>query len=167
MTHSLIRDNISLLEQSSALVEQLEVTHYPTVGPHFRHVVDHYTLFLSSFSSGVIDYDLRQRDAASETCCDHLLARINGIVDQFSALDVKTNAPLKVKCATCTALNSKEELSTIGRELMFLHSHAVHHLAMITLKLEVAGVKVDPTVGLAPSTQRYYANLEGNLKAAS
>jgi len=167
VTHSLIRDNISLLEQTTALVEQLEAMHYPAVGPHFRHVVDHYALFLSGLTSGVINYDERQRDTVLETCCDHLLARISRIVDQFIDIDVSMDAPVKVQCATCTVTSSKEELSTIGRELMFLHSHAVHHLAMITLKLEIAGVKVDPTIGLAPSTQRYYANLDGNLRAAS
>ncbi len=167
MTHPLIIDNISLLEQTSALVKQLDPAHYPSVGPHFRHVIDHYALFLSGVTDGSIDYDQRQRDAESEACCDRLLARIDKTISQLGDVDPTTSAAVEVKCATCTAFGGKKESSTIGRELMFLHSHAVHHLAMISLKLENAGVKVDPTVGLAPSTQRHYANLESNLKAAS
>lgn len=167
MTHPLVRDNLSLLEQISTLVKQLDIALYPTVGPHFRHVIDHYSVFLSNLSIGTIDYDLRQRDTDSETCCDHLLGRVNKIVDQIANIGIDASVPITVKCATCTVEDGKEAKSTIGRELMFLHSHAVHHLAMISVKLEFAGVKIDPTIGLAPSTQRHYATLEGNLRKAS
>ncbi|MEK6687797.1 MAG: hypothetical protein AABZ01_04975, partial [Gemmatimonadota bacterium] len=47
--------------------------------------------------------------------------------------------------------------SSLGRELLFLLSHTVHHFAVIRLLLQRQGTDSDPRLGVAPSTEAYKA----------
>jgi len=161
--HVLIRDNLSLLEQTREFARQVDVKHYATVGAHFRHLTDHYSLFLAHFHRGIIDYDQRERNSEIETSRDVLIMTIGQLMNALQVADVNPGSSIRVMCSTCSQWQAKGEFSTVGRELMFLHSHATHHLALIALKLEMTGMAVDPLIGMAPSTQRHYA---GNLDAA-
>jgi len=45
--------------------------------------------------------------------------------------------------------------SSLQRELTYLHSHTVHHIAQISLALRVMGIKIDDQMGIAPATLTY------------
>ena len=45
--------------------------------------------------------------------------------------------------------------STLGRELLFLLSHTIHHYALIDLLLREEGFEVPPDFGMAPSTLKH------------
>lgn len=47
--------------------------------------------------------------------------------------------------------------STIGRELMFVYDHAIHHLAMIKvgLRCHFPDVNANPDLGVSPSTLKF------------
>jgi hypothetical protein len=47
--------------------------------------------------------------------------------------------------------------SSAARELEFLHSHTVHHHALIAEKLSSSGVKLPDDFGVAPSTLKFWA----------
>jgi len=104
----------------------------------------------------MVDYDLRDRNTPSETSREDFIAVLSEVVKTLEGLDVNPIASVKVNCATCTSWEASGALSTVGRELMFLHSHTTHHLALISAKLEMTGVTIDPSIGVAPSTQRFY-----------
>ena len=58
---------------------------------------------------------------------------------------------------TSTSANEASErtYSSIAREMQFLHTHTVHHMAIIKLILKQAGVVIDEQLGVAPSTLKY------------
>ena len=71
----LIRDNCDFLQQGVDLLERHSPESYTKadsttfgsgVGPHMRHVLDHYSSFISGVESGVINYDDRERDTQVE-----------------------------------------------------------------------------------------------------
>ncbi len=56
-------------------------------------------------------------------------------------------------CRSCVAGDARPETSsTLGRELIFLLSHAVHHFALMKLIAETMGFGTDDTFGVMPST---------------
>ena len=46
-------------------------------------------------------------------------------------------------------------MSSVGRELLTLSTHTIHHFALIAITLRAHGVAVDPDFGVAPSTLRH------------
>ena len=57
--------------------------------------------------------------------------------------------------------------STLARETEFVHSHTVHHYALIAAKLKSVGIEVPDEFGVAPSTLRYWATLKTSVKGVS
>ena len=53
--------------------------------------------------------------------------------------------------------DEQEQVATtsVARELVFLASHTIHHMAIIGMLAEQAGVKVSADFGVHPSTLRY------------
>ena len=56
--------------------------------------------------------------------------------------------------------------SSAMRELEFLHSHTVHHHALVAEKLNSFGIKVATDFGVAPATLKFRAEQKLNAKAA-
>lgn len=162
---SILRANLALLEQADALIDRISDAVYGAgegavkpVGPHFRHVLEHYGRFLTGLADGRIDYDARERDAAVETDRAAARRRVRELVSGLLALDESTiDAPAtaRLECG----LGSEEEQwsgTTLRRELHFLLSHTVHHYALIGLLLERHGVDPGEEFGVAPSTLKYW-----------
>ena len=143
---TLARANALVLRQGAALVARLAVEQFAeaprlpglpetaraafargAVGAHVRHVLDHYESFLHGLESGRVDYDRREREREVE-------------------LVVRTeSAPGR----------AREGASSLGRELLFLASHTVHHYALIAVLVRLWGVAPDDDFGVAPSTLAY------------
>ncbi|MEQ1765522.1 MAG: hypothetical protein ABL984_20505, partial [Pyrinomonadaceae bacterium] len=47
--------------------------------------------------------------------------------------------------------------SSVAREVEFVHSHTVHHHALIAEKLARCGIKITTDFGVAPSTLKHWA----------
>lgn len=161
MTHPLIQDNLTILDQTRALATDILADDYLLVGAHFRHLIEHYALFLKHCDRGVVDYDQRDRNNQGGVNVKVFLMQLQDIKEKLSTLEINPIASVKIRCATCTSWQANGALSTIGRELIFLHSHSTHHLALIAMKLEMAGLTVSSEIGLAPSTKLH------NLQNAS
>jgi hypothetical protein len=129
----------------------------PFAGPvcaHLRHVVEHYEALVNGQPLGVVDYDGRPRDRQLETsptlARDRLLG-LRQVLGQWTP-DM-LDRPVRVLgqggiigdfdfCVT----------SSVGRELAFLASHAVHHFALLAEHLQRHGVPVPTHFGKAPGT---------------
>ena len=133
----------------------------PSIGAHFRHVLDHYFAFFNGLQEGRIDYDRRDRDPEIEADLHAARAAADRIEAALRALLPATiQAPILVNVAVATEAHGEPlwEHSTVQRELAFLLSHTVHHYALISLHARRYGVELGEEFGVAPSTLEYRAH---------
>lgn len=162
----LASDNISLLNQLQALINELSVSQYGfnngdissgTIGAHVRHVIEHYQSFLKEPAD--IDYDERPRNQLLETNPVAALTTIEATSLELEALarqlTLHSVEPVLVSCATNTQFAAKPVHSSCARELIFLASHTTHHMAIIRILAKLQGKNVAENFGKAASTQQY------------
>jgi uncharacterized damage-inducible protein DinB len=162
---SVLAANLALLEQGLDLIERLSDGAYAgladgpkPVGPHFRHVLEHYSCFLDGAAARRVDYDARPREAALETSRAAARRRIAELVGGLTALagaDLEAAAEVRLECGV-GGDGDQWSRSTLRRELQFLVSHTVHHYALIGLLLERHGVAPEAEFGVAPSTLKHW-----------
>lgn len=161
---NVVGDNIVCLQQGIDLLRGLDPALYAGrdrrhgVGPQFRHVIEHYEVFLAGAPEGRVDYDDRRRDARLDDDRGEALHRLTGICAALAAL-----APERLGDALRIKMDCGEgceedpwAASTTKRELQFLLSHTVHHYALIAQLLKARGVEPAAGFGVAPSTLRYW-----------
>jgi hypothetical protein len=126
-----------------------------SIGGHFRHNLDFFKAFLNGLTIGKIDYNRRKRDLQIE---ENRLYAIN----QFAkTICIFRNLPLEIfdkKVLIRSEINSDFWLeSSAMRELEFLHSHTIHHHALIADRLKSFGIRTAKDFGVAPSTLKFWA----------
>ena len=138
-----------------------------SLGGHVRHLLDHYENLLAAVLQNypadsetlslvrekpLINYDSRPRERSIEIDQAKALERIVQIrqtLDHMPRANIDVDIILQIDSAPESALQH----STLARELSFLHSHSVHHLAMISFMLRAMGLNDIPhDFGIAPST---------------
>lgn len=127
------------------------------IGPHLRHVIEHYQALLGGLDQGVIDYDNRSRDRAVErdaalaqACCERLIAGLSARLDR--------PWPETIAVAFDGGIGGDDRFvsgSTPLRELLFVAGHAVHHYALLRLVLRQQGLILPDAIGKAAATLRY------------
>ncbi|MEZ5314210.1 MAG: DinB family protein [Thermoanaerobaculia bacterium] len=157
--------NLHCLDQAIVLLERMpesafarvDTRHARTAGPHLRHVLDHYSSFLSGLPEFRIDYDARERDPRLETSIAFAVDRLREISGGLVLLDQELlEMPIEVRLESGGPEEEQWSRSTVRRELQFLLSHTVHHFALIALVLERHGVEVPEDFGVAPSTLKHW-----------
>lgn len=129
------------------------------IGPHLRHLIEHYDALLFPVEPGVVDYDHRPRDRALETEPDLAVDRLRSLM---ASLDTLASARLDDVLVVRAQVGlwgqwSCEVGSTLGRELVVLSSHAVHHFALLRSHCQRHGLRVGAEFGMAPSTLAHAA----------
>lgn len=127
------------------------------IGPHLRHVIEHYEALLQGLDRGVVDYDNRPRERALETDAALTQARCAALV---AALEARLDSawPERIAVALDGGLQGDESFvsgSTPLRELLFVAGHAVHHYALLRLVLRARGLTLPEDIGKAAATIRY------------
>ncbi|RCV91187.1 DinB family protein [Halomonas montanilacus] len=160
----LIEENLLALSQLEEFVDALTPEQYRhnfghdgrhTLGKHIRHIIDHYNALLSSLDDAVIDYEDRHRDERLEQWPQQAAHRL---------IDIKAALTALVgHCPTaCLSLNyplgaGVQVLDTsLARELAFLTSHTIHHMAILGLLAEQLGFTLPEAFGVHPSTLRHW-----------
>jgi uncharacterized damage-inducible protein DinB len=123
------------------------------IGAQVRHSLDHISALVEAVSTGACWYDRRERGtdverrrASAIRVARSLACRL--LVMDEAILQRRVTVHVQVDTAgECVAVDS-----TVERELGFLHSHTVHHNAIIALLLEQAGVTAPGRFGVAVST---------------
>lgn len=164
MPHPIITCTLEVLDQGERLLRDLPESAYTTVptnagstiGQHIRHILDHY-LSLMAGDQGVVDYDQRHRGSRIETDVTQARVQIADIITWARKLDeVSLVTPVTVVCEVSLCRTERAQVtSTLGRELMFLSSHMVHHQAIVAMIASALSVSVEPGLGLAPATRTY------------
>jgi uncharacterized damage-inducible protein DinB len=126
-----------------------------TVGAHVRHCIEFYQCLFAGIESGEVDYDARKRNPEIESDQAAALREIRRMQTcEWPRIEsLPRDAPLRVR----ESLDAWQ-VSSLGRELGFAASHAVHHLALISVLLrDHGGCVIAGEIGFAPSTSRHLA----------
>jgi uncharacterized damage-inducible protein DinB len=126
------------------------------IGKHVRHIIDHYSALLSATASpGVLlDYESRDRELSLET---DRRAGANRLSEILQTLRSRFSGSHADGLAMLHTSDSQGQVVTtsVDRELVFLASHTIHHMAIIGMLAEQASVEVGAEFGVHPSTLRY------------
>ncbi len=162
---SLWHYNALLLGQAAGMVARLQreaqagFVYAQAVGPHVRHVIEHYQALLHALSSDTacVDYDARNRDLRVQTDPTQTLSALGHLMEKMKSLAANESLNLETPLTTRLKAGSQGELelsvtTTLGRELLFLSSHSVHHYALLAQYCRAAGVELGHDFGKAPAT---------------
>jgi uncharacterized damage-inducible protein DinB len=134
-----------------------------SIGGHYRHSLDHFRQLFAGLESGTVDYDARTRDPILET--DRMAALAATEALRITARHLRklgAEDPLEVRCGVSYGNEEAGSASsTLGREMMFCISHAIHHYALIAILLRAAHRDVPEGFGVAPSTIRHRQRMAG------
>lgn len=159
--------NANLLEQALAMVQRLQKEAVATfryeqaVGPHVRHIIEHYTALFTALDTHniCVDYDARDRDMRLQNEPPVTLTKLHELATRMQGLAYTSVGALELDTALSTRLKAGNtgEIevtvpTTLGRELLFLSSHTVHHFALLAHYCKVAGVDLGNDFGKAPAT---------------
>lgn len=157
-TQRLLDYNDAVLEQAQTLAEgfmRLSGADYASVvGPHLRHVIEHFDALLIGRTGCEVDYDQRPRDAALQASPALAVQRIERLRAALRELD-EEQVEAAVIVFTLGGLQGEWSLansSTLGRELVFAASHAVHHFALLREQACKQGLTLSAQFGKAPAT---------------
>lgn len=152
-----IRDIVFQIE---GLLEQIPVHDYrrplsefdgSTIGQHFRHILEFFQCLESGIEAGMVDYASRKRNLLYEDnpeLTNQAFSTFLQMLGQYS-----DTHPIKVK-AEFGGTERPTYQSSLGRELLFIYDHAIHHLAIIKigLRCHFPEVEIERNLGVSPST---------------
>ena len=119
-----------------------------SLGKHFRHIVDFYNNFINGMAIGEVNYDVRERKDIFEKKRIIMIKEINEIKNAISKISINNALNIFSNIENNTTIKTK---TNIKRELLFLHSHALHHLAIIIIVL-INEFKMEIDYSLTKST---------------
>lgn len=151
----------SIVEQANHVLSQLEPYDYrrqlpefegSTLGQHFRHILEFFQCLEKGVNgSGTIDYASRERNLLYEDSPMVTAAAFSAFAEILPFLDVEKQVEVRAEFG---GDERPGYTSTVGRELLFVYDHAIHHLAIIKIGLycHFPQVQTDKDLGLSPST---------------
>lgn len=169
----LIDENQRVLAQLEGLLQRVGPKAYQRIsgahatqslGKHVRHVLEHYQTLLEACPASplhtTLDYEQREREAVLENDPAQALTRVKKLQEGLAAL---TAAPYDTPLTLRYPVEASElDIPTsLGRELAFLTSHNVHHMALIGLLCETLDIPLPKDFGVHSSTLRYWERQVG------
>ena len=127
-----------------------------TIGAHIRHIIEHYQSLLSS--SEIVDYDNRARNVSIQKQQSTAIEVLNTLILQLDTF--ASDRDVHVLCSTNTCEKPVASASSIRRELVFIHSHTTHHMAIIRILALTMKLDVSANFGKASSTQKHESNVQ-------
>ena len=160
--------NQKLIDTLKEVLEQIREEQYKTpleifngssIGQHTRHIYDFYACFLKGMRKDCIDYSKRERNHRIESEPGYAVTAFGEIqreIDRIEDQNVNVLSDFSAELSESRMVVR----SSINRELMFVHDHAVHHLAILRIGLSAAfpELALEQGFGVAPSTIRYQVN---------
>ncbi len=161
MLHKSLLDSLiqfeDILTKTNALPADKAHAFYckSNAGKHVRHVLDHILAFIPCVESGVLDYNLRNRESAVETDWHAAQEQLSTILEKLESLNFDNkNIEVISEIGVCTTTNTSFR-SNIAREVLYLINHTIHHAAYIRLLGQGCGVTLGDHIGIAPATATY------------
>lgn len=141
----------------AAYARRMPVAFNASIGGHYRHCLDHFACLLDGRETGEVDYDHRERDARVEQQPEFALERTRDLRIALERLLPATLAlPVTARCEVSYARGESSVTgSSLGRELVYVIAHAIHHYALIAVMARLSGATLPENFGIAPSTVAY------------
>lgn len=156
---------IALLEQLADVVAQLPDSQYAqkpvgvvesSVGGHVRHCLDHVRALIGAIETGELNYDDRHRGTSVETSPRVACGSVETLISQLSALsESDLDKPISLIALVCPKEPAIRVQSSIGRELVYVLAHTIHHNALIRAMVKTLGGWLPERFGYAPSTVKH------------
>jgi hypothetical protein len=173
-TNHLLAAMDEVLEQGEYFLTGLSDAQYAgdgpgaSIGAHYRHSLEHFQILFETVNETEIDYDRRERDARLEH--ERLFAlqitrEFRQAARFLAALPLARAIEARYKISYAGP-GSCSAASTIGREIMYTVSHAIHHYALIGLICGTRKIPVPEDFGVAPSTIEYQRQIESARRSA-
>lgn len=125
-----------------------------SIGQHLRHALDHIRALLTGHDTGTVCYDRRERGTSVETNRSECLALLRTLEGRVRALPTTAlRDEFKVEQVISAGGAMALTRSNLGRELIFVFHHTVHHDALIAVLLKLWGRDVPEGYGVAPATR--------------
>jgi len=151
---------LAVVQQINHVLEQLEPHEYrrqlpefegSSLGQHFRHILEFFQCLENGVRSGTVDYAARERNLLYEDNPNLTSAAFEDFAEALPSLQILD--PVEVQ-AEFGGQERPSYPSTVGRELLFVYDHAIHHLAIIKIGLlcQFPHVRADKDLGVSPST---------------
>lgn len=128
-----------------------------SIGQHFRHIYDFFRCLARGAAQQTVDYAQRDRDVRIEQDPLFAMSAFLQELEYLLTLEEYTSVRVRGDFSTQSDATRPEYPSSLGREITFLHDHAVHHLAIIKIALQIEAPELikDHTFGVAPSTVKF------------
>jgi hypothetical protein len=151
---------LDLLNQINRVLVQIEPMDYrrplpefdqSTLGQHFRHALEFFICLEKGYPTGLIDYASRERNLLFEDNPSIAMAAFEAFVTQLSSFDADKIIQVRSEFGV---EERPQYASTLGRELLFVYDHAIHHLAIIKigLRCHFPEIQTEKDLGVSPST---------------
>ncbi len=161
----LTQATFSILDQVESVISQIKNEDYikpvdvfnnSTIGQHFRHTLEFFQILMEGYEKGVVSYDKRGHDKSIEIDKNLALGIIKKTKEFITSCDMKKSLMLEVNYD----LSNSEDIlvaSNMAREVTYNVEHAIHHMAIIKIGLQVLCpyVELPYGFGVAISTLRY------------
>ncbi|MEO8376768.1 MAG: DinB family protein [Candidatus Sumerlaeota bacterium] len=160
--------------QARTLVNALTAEQYghaengqSSIGAHMRHCLDHFLCFFRGLEDDEINYDARERNAALESDPAVFHRVMNDIANSLTGLDGSDlSRQVMMRQIPAPGFDPIRVKTTVDRELLFLMSHCIHHVAVVKVMARAMGVAMPGDVGVAYSTVAW-KNSGGNGSQSS
>ncbi len=128
-----------------------------SIGAHMRHMLEFIQVLADSVDSGEVDYESRAHNAALERDPQAVAAMLPQLHAKLTHALKRHGADhaLMLRETTCAGGNKLSIATSLGREILFMVQHAVHHLAIIKMQADALTIHLGETVGVAVATQAY------------
>ena len=156
-----IAGNVAMINQLHNSISGLEDGHMSwqhsrasgTIGQHTRHIIDHYTAFFDGLVVNKINYDARACDPGLESSVLRTSEKLAFLIRALNKIPAgERESMLLVTISTDPHTEAIHTVSTATRELVFLQSHTIHHMALIRMLFGFQGIDVGQSFGYSPST---------------
>lgn len=125
-----------------------------SIGAHIRHIIDHFVAVVNGCQEAHIDYNVRQRFSDVEQFPETAIAHLEDIrlwLDKITENDLDVQLTVVSEIDVCRQHSTRCQ-STLGRELVFVSSHAIHHYALIRIMCGMQNKVLPEFFGYAPAT---------------
>jgi hypothetical protein len=124
-----------------------------TIGQHVRHIIELFISLQKGYSSGIVNYEKRDRDLRIESDKDFAN---DLLIDIYNSMD----QPDKTLLLEANYDELADETFLIGtnyyREVLYNLEHTVHHMALIRVGInEVSSIELPQEFGVAASTIKH------------
>ncbi len=158
----------NIVQQINHVIAQLSADDYRkplaefegnSLGQHFRHILEFFQCLEDGIQSGTVDYAARCRNPVYESKPEITTAAFSAFSNALENLDISQSVQVRAEFGTDDRPSFD---STVGRELLFVYDHAIHHLAIIKIGLvcHFPNINTERDLGVSPSTIKARAKVE-------